>query len=99
MFAACDSRQLNIHGVIKVCAVPRVVVATRRTTAGTIGKNNQTAEDIVMRNILFKSVALGILLVTSAQAATNFLDFNTDPVASGLYTEPGGQSATWIPTG
>src|SRR2546425_2741297 len=52
-----------------------------------------------MRNILFKSFALGILLVTSAQAATNFLDFNTDPVASGLYTEPGGQSATWIPTG
>src|SRR6266516_2722502 len=52
-----------------------------------------------MRNIFFKSFALGMLLVSSAQAATNFLDFNTDPVATGLYTEPGGQSATWIPTG
>src|SRR6266516_2763923 len=52
-----------------------------------------------MRNIFFKSFALGMLLVSSAQAATNFLDFNSDPVASGLYTEPGGQSATWIPNG
>src|SRR5882724_48462 len=52
-----------------------------------------------MRNIFFKSFALGMLLVSSAQAATNFLDFNTDPATIGLYVEPGGQAAVWVPNG
>jgi hypothetical protein len=44
-------------------------------------------------------VLLLSLLSVSVRAATNILDFNTDPVPLGIYTEPGGQSAEWRPTG
>jgi len=53
-----------------------------------------------MRNILLKGFVLGILLVTSARAATNIINFNSDPSSTGLYKEPpGGSSAAWRPSG
>jgi hypothetical protein len=39
-----------------------------------------------MRNLLIKTLAAGIVAAASAQAATNVIDFNTDPALSGLYT-------------
>src|SRR5947207_13492956 len=58
-----------------------------------------------MRNILFKSFLLGLLLTASARAATTIIDFNTDPKLSGLYALHGnvqdgsGADASWRPSG
>src|SRR5437773_5378776 len=58
-----------------------------------------------MKTILYSKVTrlAGLLALSavaiSGRAATTTLDFNTDPAASGLYTEPGGQSAEWRPSG
>src|SRR6185295_16362451 len=53
-----------------------------------------------MRSILFKSSALGLLVVASAPAATNIIDFNTDPTPGpppALYRDVG--SGEWRPSG
>src|SRR5437773_771531 len=66
--------------------------------------NNRIREPF-MRNILFKSFALGLLLIASAQAATTIIDFNTDPKLTGLYALHGnvldvdGNDASWRPNG
>ena len=58
-----------------------------------------------MRNILFKSLVLGLLLAASARAATNIINFNTDPKLTGLYSLHGNVldvndvDASWRPSG
>src|ERR1051326_8458342 len=53
-----------------------------------------------MRNIAIKSLLLGLLMAAPARAATNVIDFNTDPTATGLYKEPaGGSSVSWRSSG
>src|SRR5437016_4719430 len=58
-----------------------------------------------MRNIPLNTFAVGFLLAASAQAATNILNFNTDPKIAGLYALHGtvmdvnGADASWRPSG
>src|SRR5882762_5781804 len=58
-----------------------------------------------MRNILFKGLLLGLLTVASAPAATNIINFDTDPRPLGLYALHGnvldinGADASWRPSG
>src|SRR6266496_711006 len=58
-----------------------------------------------MFNTHFKNFFLGLLFVASAQAATNVLNFNTDPKLTGLYSLHGnvqdvnGVDASWRPNG
>src|SRR5436190_22660125 len=54
----------------------------------------------IMRNNLLKSFALGMLLVATAEAATNTINFNTDPqpgLPPALYRDNG--NGEWRPSG
>jgi hypothetical protein len=50
-----------------------------------------------MRNTLLKTIALGLLLATSARAGTTFINFDIDPTGTGLYQDIG--SGQWRGTG
>src|SRR5512140_2262638 len=54
---------------------------------------------------LLQALSLGLFVTGSAQAATNVIDFSTDPTASGLYSwfgnvnDVNGTPAPWRPSG
>lgn len=72
------------------------VASLSRFTAGVFATKRMPKN--MTKLLLCVASAVGLTSV-GTRAATTTIDFNSDPTATGLYTEPAGSAAEWRPSG